>query len=734
MSANRVVAGLSVPVRAAIIAALFAPISAGGPTGASIAGAAEQQIAGRVVDENDRPVSGADIGYYWTADLGNTTDGFPLPARWALSHSDGSFSATIPVREKPVVLMALDDRRERAGLAVLDKSNTGRPVVIRLLPLVTIRGSFISKQTGKRPRSSLAEITLLPQEIDIALCTSDLASFVFQLPPGRYRLRGNSGDMLDVHREFTLTGEERTVGLGDLEMQPNPRARLYGKPAPDWHATEIRGLDADASVSDLKGKWLLLEFWGVWCAPCVAHELPNLMRFYEKHREQRDRFEIVAIHCREVETLQEMDEKLTQVREKFWNGKSLPFPVVLDATETTVTAYGVDSFPTTVLIDPQGRVVRDGSVAMLDAILAGEFDPDESIEPPQPPVASPKSADYRKTDICRKLPGNANQVTSVAYSPDGSLLAAGASDYRINIWNSETGERVRTIPAGSQRLIAGSSAPPVAFLPGGDRLATLFTDFKRTADELKLSQRVELYRVTDGERFKSRLPEIDGQSSVLVISGDGRVVALAFYVQKTQDSCIRVWELEDGKLQCSIDGLPGIQSLRLSADGRRLVLGTFAARPSQPRIELWDVSSRAKLWSVEQPGFSITGIAFSPDGRTLATTSWHESIHLRDAETGAVRHTLRVPGHRAYSAAFSPDGRFLATGGTNPFTTVRLWDLTTRDLQATLIGHTGTAVHAVAFAPGGSELATVGGWFDGSSPGDPGEVFVWDVDEILKHR
>ena len=89
------------------------------------------------------------------------------------------------------------------------------------------------------------------------------------------------------------------------------------------------------------------------------------MEFYAAHEADRDRFEVLAFHDPSAKTLAEMDEKLKPVIEKQWKGKSLPFPILLDKSGVTVKQYGIQGYPTILLIDPEGRIVKGGNEAML---------------------------------------------------------------------------------------------------------------------------------------------------------------------------------------------------------------------------------------------------------------------------------------------------------------------------------------------------------------------------------
>jgi hypothetical protein len=98
------------------------------------------------------------------------------------------------------------------------------------------------------------------------------------------------------------------------------------------------------------------------------------MEFYAAHAEQRDQFEVLAFHDQTAKTFAELDTKLAPVIAKQWRGKSLPFPILLDATATTVRAYGIQGYPTLLLIDPDGRIVKGGNEATLAAKLRAAKD------------------------------------------------------------------------------------------------------------------------------------------------------------------------------------------------------------------------------------------------------------------------------------------------------------------------------------------------------------------------
>jgi hypothetical protein len=98
--------------------------------------------------------------------------------------------------------------------------------------------------------------------------------------------------------------------------------------------------------------------------------LPDLIDLYEAHVKDREKFEILAFHDKSAKSFAELDQKLAKVKPAFWQNKDLPFPVLLDAPGTTVKTYGIQGFPTALLIDPEGKLVGEVSPSDLESKLA----------------------------------------------------------------------------------------------------------------------------------------------------------------------------------------------------------------------------------------------------------------------------------------------------------------------------------------------------------------------------
>ncbi|MGH3844617.1 MAG: caspase, EACC1-associated type [Pseudonocardiaceae bacterium] len=191
----------------------------------------------------------------------------------------------------------------------------------------------------------------------------------------------------------------------------------------------------------------------------------------------------------------------------------------------------------------------------------------------------------------------------------------------------------------------------------------------------------------------------------VAFSPDGRLLATA-----SADNTARLWSPATGAHLRTLTGHDcPVQGVAFSSDGRLL-----ATASADNTARLWDPATGQHLHtltgsSFERPvpglavGGGVTAVAFSPDGRLLATASHDNEVCLWDPATGQHLRTLTGHDGPVWGVAFSPDGRLLATSGED--NTARLWDPATGQHLRTLTGHDGP-VQGVAFSPDGHVLAT----------------------------
>jgi WD40 repeat protein len=255
----------------------------------------------------------------------------------------------------------------------------------------------------------------------------------------------------------------------------------------------------------------------------------------------------------------------------------------------------------------------------------------------------------------------------------------------------------------------------LAFHPDGEILAS------GSQDGL-----IILSDVTTGQPLQ---PPLEGHSDalwVLAFSPDGEILASG-----SQDKTIILWDVKTGQpLGPPLEDHTGpVRALAFSADGRILASGSESGGESEAII-LWDVATRLPLGDpLIGHKAGISALVFSPDtpqtkgGQILASAGGDEGIMLWDVNT---RQLVGPPltGHSGsvLTLDFSADGRVLASGGQDR--TVRLWDVTTRQpIAQPLLGHTGTIWNAL-FSP--KSAGSAGGEILASSSED-GTIILWDL-------
>jgi len=301
----------------------------------------------------------------------------------------------------------------------------------------------------------------------------------------------------------------------------------------------------------------------------------------------------------------------------------------------------------------------------------------------------------------RTWEGHSQDVTCLAFSQDGSLLASGSMDNTVKVRSAADGELIQTFDGGQ---MAGISS--VAFSPDGACLAA-------DGDQGMVNawHRQTGAEVWGGPRQLSRY-RLEG----INYSPDSRFLAVA----DSGGLAVRILESATGKECTVLDGRVAVaKDVAYHPDGQHL-----AAAYNDRSVRIWDIRNQKAVQSLQGHDAMVNRVAFRPDGQYLASAGEDGLVILWDTTAGrAVTMARKIVAHRdaVNSLEFSPDGSLLATASRDG--TVKLWNATSGQPVGIMRARQGE-VFAVAFHPSGKYLA---------SGGTDGTVKLWEVPALLKN-
>ena len=306
-----------------------------------------------------------EVAAFW---LGGSPDASGFRAYGAVkTDGQGAFKLGAGQPHFPATLFAMDSGRRRGALVALSDAGAARQVVLRLRPLRRVSYRFQASGVADLSRT---RITLQPASGPMFSQIAGAAESTVSVPPGAYTIgiAAPGGGQEEVHFEVS----DRDVILPPIRL-PENIAQHYGRTAPPLEGVlQIGG--GSFTAGSLRGKWVLVYFWGYWCAPCVNEGLPRLRRFYDRNRDRLGAFEILAIHENGVAgtiTAGELRRRLDGLTRDQWSGEALPFPVLLDSSGDIIKAWGITAYPTVALINPKGELTS-GDLETLQRALDRE--------------------------------------------------------------------------------------------------------------------------------------------------------------------------------------------------------------------------------------------------------------------------------------------------------------------------------------------------------------------------
>lgn len=280
----------------------------------------------------------------------------------------------------------------------------------------------------------------------------------------------------------------------------------------------------------------------------------------------------------------------------------------------------------------------------------------------------------------RTLTGHMGSVWSVAFSPNGEILASGCWDKTIRLWTVNTGKHLHTLTGHTHWVYS------VAFSPEGQKLASASAD-----------NSIRLWNVDTGRHLHTLTGHTGGVCSTAFAS-DGKTLASG-----SSDDTIRLWSVETRRhlhtlsVETGTTSNDAILNVAFSPDEQ-----TFATASFDNNVRLWSIKTGNLLHTLKGMNW-VDSVEFSPNGKIITSGGGNETLRLWSVETSQPLSTLKGHIGSIDSVAFSPNGEIVATGSTD--NTVRLWSVTTGRHLQTLTGHTG-GVTSIAFSVDGTTLAS----------------------------
>lgn len=295
------------------------------------------------------------------------------------------------------------------------------------------------------------------------------------------------------------------------------------------------------------------------------------------------------------------------------------------------------------------------------------------------------------------LAGQTNGVTSVAFSPNGQKVVSGGTDGSVKIWDWQSDNCLVTIPAHTLPVTSTVFSADGASVISGSEDDT-----------------VQIWSAADGSPVLTLGGQRDYVGAV-TFSPDGMLCASA-----GGEPDVQVRNAMNGSLVQVLPGHTGyVSAIAFAADSAVLA---SSGGPLDPTIKLWRLSDGALLRSIPANTNGVTALAFSPDSSMLASGGdcTEQSIRLWKVSDGTLLGTLAGHTNGVTVLAFSPDSKLLASGGRRFDNVIKIWSVANGALVKSLSGHANN-IESLAFAPDGASVAS------GSSGNNP--LKVWRLSD-----
>jgi WD40 repeat protein len=277
------------------------------------------------------------------------------------------------------------------------------------------------------------------------------------------------------------------------------------------------------------------------------------------------------------------------------------------------------------------------------------------------------------------LEGHSSLVWDVAFSPDGRRFVSGGCDRTARVWDAATGHELLCFRGH------GESVTSVAFSPDGRWVASGGYDATARVWDPNTGEEALCFRG-------------HGRSNVtsVAFSPDGRWLASGGY-----DGAVRIWDAAGGMERACFRTEHTASCVAVSPDGERVAAGEGHVAGAEFSARVWDVKGRRLIACLSFGSWTVRSLAFSPDGRFLASGSDDRKVRVWNAESGVEEYCFL--GHESYvnDVGFFPGGVALVSGASDR--TIRIWDLVPEQRPVTVRGDD-ASLSRIAFSADGAKV------------------------------
>ena len=331
-------------------------------------GAAEKQVILKVVGPDSQPLAKAKVYQYYALHY-NQQHGneYICDENGVVELSENKLFQS----KRPVSLYGLYEDKF-AGFMEVNPDDLGKELQMNLTTACRLTGTIKSTKLANLGQSlELTNVYVYRGQDRLMSCLNKKADYEFLLTAGEYTLKVTGKGISDYFEDIYIDPGQKDSRF-NFDISAGRLANLIGKQAPEL--TQLKGWlnNQQQKLSDLRGKVVLLDFFRT-CCQNGAGPMPKLKELHEKYGDKG--LVIVAIHPDSLNSVKDLEEKLYRINIDYWQDMEIPFVVALDgggqckiegttkSTEgATTAAYGVQLWPTMVLIDKKGKIAREFNI------------------------------------------------------------------------------------------------------------------------------------------------------------------------------------------------------------------------------------------------------------------------------------------------------------------------------------------------------------------------------------